>query len=50
VATWQEHLRQHLERGTVVDQKNQEAARALAKDDPHVRHLIFAEPAKPGQT
>lgn len=47
VATWQEHLRQHLERGTVVDQRNQEAARALAKDDPHVRHLLYAEPAEP---
>ncbi|SES22593.1 Predicted arabinose efflux permease, MFS family [Lentzea xinjiangensis] len=47
VATWQEHLRQHLERGTVVDQQNQEAARALAKEAPQVRHLLFAEPGKP---
>lgn len=47
VATWQEHLRQHVERGTVVDQLNQEAARALAREDPHVRHLLYAEPTKP---
>lgn len=47
VATWQEHLRQHLERGTVVDQQNQETARALAKEPPHVRHLLFAAPPKP---
>lgn len=47
VATWQEHLRQHLERGTVVDQQNQDVARGLAKDAPLVRHLVFAEPTKP---
>ncbi|WP_394618330.1 MFS transporter [Lentzea sp. JNUCC 0626] len=47
VATWQEHLRQHVERGTVVDQENQEVARALAKGPAHVRHLLFAEPKKP---
>lgn len=46
VATWQEHLRQHLERGTVVDQQNQDVARGLAKEAPLVRHLVFAEPAK----
>ncbi|MFI6094455.1 MFS transporter [Lentzea sp. NPDC051213] len=47
VATWQEHLRQHLERGTVVDQLNQEAARALASGDALVRHLVYAEPKSP---
>ncbi|HUQ59211.1 MFS transporter [Lentzea sp.] len=47
VATWQEHLRQHVERGTVVDQQNQETARALAKGPARVRHLLFAEPVKP---
>ncbi|MDX8030271.1 MFS transporter [Lentzea sp. BCCO 10_0856] len=47
IATWQEHLRQHIERGTVVDQENQEVARALASGDAHVRHMIFAEPRKP---
>ncbi|MFD5829269.1 MFS transporter [Lentzea sp. NPDC060358] len=47
VATWQEHLRQHVERGTVVDRQNQETARSLAEGPAHVRHLLFAEPAKP---
>ncbi|HEX7302998.1 MFS transporter [Lentzea sp.] len=47
IATWQEHLRQHVERGTVVDQENQEIARGLAKGPAHVRHLLFAEPSKP---
>jgi len=47
VATWQEHLRQHLERGTVVDQQNQDVARELAKEAPRVRHLVFAQPTKP---
>ncbi|WP_083268292.1 MFS transporter [Lentzea guizhouensis] len=47
VATWQEHLRQHLERGTVVDRQNQEVARELAKESPRVRHLVFAQPTKP---
>ncbi|WP_053738163.1 MFS transporter [Nocardia sp. NRRL S-836] len=47
IATWQEHLRQHLERGTVVDRQNQEVARELAKEPPIVRHLVFAQPTKP---
>ncbi|CAM3298468.1 MFS transporter [Kibdelosporangium persicum] len=44
LATWQEHLRQHLERGTAVDATVQQAARDLAVDNPQVRHLIWAGP------
>ncbi|WP_306212683.1 MFS transporter [Actinoplanes sp. RD1] len=45
VATWHEHLRQHLERGTVWDQELEAAARALtvAGTGPVVRHLIWAD-------
>ncbi|GLZ28565.1 MFS transporter [Lentzea sp. NBRC 105346] len=42
VATWQEHLRQHVERGTVNDLEVQRAARSLAMEAPRVRHLIWA--------
>jgi predicted MFS family arabinose efflux permease len=44
VATWTEHLRQHLERGTVADAAlEQRARRYLAEGtDPVVRHLIWA--------
>ncbi|WP_084430324.1 MFS transporter [Kibdelosporangium aridum] len=42
LATWQEHLRQHLERGTAVDVNVQQRARDLAEEDPTVRHLIWA--------
>ncbi|MBB5960695.1 MFS family permease [Saccharothrix tamanrassetensis] len=44
VATWHEHLRQHLERGTAVDVEVETAARALAVGAPRVRHLVWAEP------
>jgi MFS family permease len=45
VATWHEHLRQHLERGTVWDSELEAAARALTVDgtEPVVRHLIWAD-------
>jgi MFS family permease len=44
VPSWHEHLRQHLERGTVSDQKLEARARALLADGatPRVRHLIWA--------
>jgi MFS family permease len=44
VATWHEHLRQHLERGTVMDQALEDRARALLRDgaQPRVRHLLWA--------
>ncbi|MCE7004455.1 MFS transporter [Kibdelosporangium philippinense] len=42
LATWQEHLRQHLERGTAVDANVQQRARDLAQGNPQVRHLIWA--------
>jgi MFS family permease len=42
VATWHEHLRQHLERGTAVDVEVEFAARALACEAPVVRHLLWA--------
>ncbi|MFT7837922.1 MFS transporter [Saccharothrix sp. BKS2] len=47
VATWQEHLRQHLERGTGVDVEVERAARALADGEPVVRHLLWARPPRP---
>ncbi|MEV0676482.1 MFS transporter [Actinosynnema sp. NPDC050436] len=43
VATWREHLRQHLERGTGTDVEVEEAARALASGPPEVRHLLWAD-------
>ncbi|MBE1469645.1 MFS transporter [Kibdelosporangium phytohabitans] len=42
LTTWQEHLRQHLERGTAVDLQVYNAARALAAEPPEVRHMIWA--------
>jgi MFS family permease len=60
VATWHEHLRQHLERGTVLDQRTEAHARTflLPGGAPKVRHLLWAvteaaplippEPARPG--
>jgi MFS family permease len=44
VATWHEHLRQHLERATAFDEQLEAAARRLLRDDrpPRVRHLIWA--------
>ena len=49
VATWHEHLRQHLERGTVWDRELEAAARALTVDgtEPIVRHLIWADALRP---
>jgi MFS family permease len=45
VATWHEHLRQHLERGTVWERDLETQARRLAVDagGPRVRHLIWAQ-------
>jgi hypothetical protein len=42
VATWHEHLRQHLERGTAGDRAHEERAKALTRDGegPRVRHLL----------
>jgi MFS family permease len=60
VATWHEHLRQHLERGTVLDQRTEAYARTflLSGKAPRIRHLLWAvtqgaprtppEPARPG--
>jgi MFS family permease len=49
VGTWHEHLRQHLERGTAIDVAVEQAARALAKQQPKVGHLIWAVPTpEPG--
>ncbi|MEV4708719.1 MFS transporter [Actinoplanes sp. NPDC049316] len=44
VATWHEHVRQHLERGTAWDWELEAAARSLTMDgaEPVVRHLIWA--------
>jgi hypothetical protein len=44
VATWHEHLRQHLERGTVADAELEERARAylVGGSAPVVRHLVWA--------
>lgn len=42
VATWQEYLRQHHERGTAGDLEHEERARALTigEEGPRVRHLL----------
>jgi len=52
VATWHEHLRQHLERTTAVDVAAEQAARELATGAPRVRHLLWARPGgdRPGAT
>jgi MFS family permease len=44
VATWREHLRQHIERGTMMDQELEGTARELLRDGelPRVRHLLWA--------
>jgi predicted MFS family arabinose efflux permease len=49
VATWHEHLRQHLERGTVWDRELEAAARALTVDgtEPVVRHMIWVDALRP---
>jgi predicted MFS family arabinose efflux permease len=45
VATWHEHLRQHLERSTVSEQDLEAEARRFTMDGapPGVRHLIWAD-------
>jgi MFS family permease len=42
VATWQEHMRQHVERGTAGDEELEARARGLCVDGapPRVRHLL----------
>jgi len=44
VTTWHEHLRQHLERGTVGDADLEERVREFLSDGlaPVVRHLVWA--------
>jgi MFS family permease len=44
VGTWHEHLRQHLERGTVADAELEEQARAflVGGSEPIIRHLVWA--------
>jgi hypothetical protein len=44
VSTWREHLRQHVERGTVADAALEERARAhlAGNTGPVVRHLVWA--------
>jgi MFS family permease len=44
VPTWEEHLRQHLERTTVADRLYAEQARSYQVEgtEPRVRHLFFA--------
>ena len=44
VSTWREHLRQHVERGTVADAELEERARAYlaAETGPDVAHLVWA--------
>ena len=44
VSTWHEHLRQHVERGTVADAALEERARAYhaGNTGPVVRHLVWA--------
>jgi MFS family permease len=44
VRTWHEHLRQHLERGTVMDHELERRAYAALRDGdgPRVRHLLWA--------
>jgi MFS family permease len=44
VSTWQEHLRQHVERGTVADAALEQRVRSYLAEgaDPVVRHLVWA--------
>jgi MFS family permease len=44
VATWHEHLRQHRERGTAMDEALEAQARTLLRPgtEPRVRHLLWA--------
>jgi MFS family permease len=41
VGTWEEHLRQHLERSTVADRATHARAVELTRDPPRVRHLFY---------
>jgi len=49
VGSWREHLSQHEDRMTGFDQVELERARALAKGEPHVRHLTEIDPAAPAE-
>ena len=42
--SWAEHLRQHEERLTVTDARNEVAARKLASAPPTVSHLFVPAP------
>jgi MFS family permease len=44
VATWHEHLRQHLERGTMLDQELERRAWDYLQDgeEPRIRHLLWS--------
>lgn len=42
VGTWHEHLRQHLERGTIMDRETEARAYAYVASEPRVRHLLWA--------
>jgi len=43
VTSWAEHLRQH-ERLTRADSAIEQEVRRHVKEDPVIRHLIYAEP------
>jgi MFS family permease len=51
VATWHEHLRQHVERGTAMDQRLEADVRRflLPGAVPRIRHLIWAAEAVPSR-
>src|SRR3954447_4307250 len=49
VNTWNEHLRQHLERGTVADAELETQARSHLDGPPVVRHLVWACAVAPAQ-
>src|SRR4051794_20229596 len=49
VNTWNEHLRQHLERGTVADAELETQARSHLDGPPVVRHLVWAYAVAPAQ-
>ena len=43
VATWDEHLRQHNDRLTGVDEEYLDTARALSEPPPRTSHLIATD-------
>lgn len=48
MSTWEEHLRQHLERGTEGDEAIEARVRALCESgSPGVRHLVWAYAGRP---